>query len=315
MKNILVTGVAGFIGSNLICYLVKKYKELCFVGIDKISYCSSIKNFEEIVDKENFKFIKADFTNLEFMDYIFSVYKIDTVIHLGAYSAVDMSFGNSIIYTQNNIMGTHVLLETANKYKVQKFIHVSTDEVYGCKEDESTENTILDPTNPYAATKAAAEHIVKSYYHSYKLPIIITRGNNVYGPKQYPEKVIPKFILNLLNEKPLTIQGNGLQKRSFLYVDDVCQAFDVILHHGKIGEIYNIGCKDEYSVIDVSNRLIEHFGKGNIVYIMDRPFNDQRYFISTNKLEKLGWTQRIPFKEGLNKTIEWYCQNPNYFNE
>ena len=313
MENILITGIAGFIASNLVCHLVKKYPNYFFLGIDKISYCSSIKNFEEIKDYENFEFVKADFTNLEFMDYLFREYEIDTVLHLGAYTHVDMSFGNSIIYTQNNVVGTHVLLETAKKYGIKRFVHVSTDEVYGDSSTQSDEDSHLSPTNPYSSSKAAAEHIVKSYHHSFKLPIIITRGNNVYGPKQYPEKVIPKFILKLLNNEPLTIQGSGEQKRSFLYVDDVCRAFDLILHQGVIGEIYNIGTEIEYSILEVANKLNKHFGKNSLEYIPDRDFNDQRYFISTQKLENLGWKQETFFEEGLQKTIDWYTEHQKYF--
>jgi len=312
--NILITGVAGFIASNLACYLVKKYPNYKFLGIDKISYCSSVKNFEEIISYDNFKFIKADFTNLEFMDYLFQEYKIDTVLHLGAYTHVDMSFGDSIVYTQNNIVGTHVLLETSKKHQIKKFILVSTDEVYGSVDIQSNENSILSPSNPYSSTKAAAEHIAQSYYHSFKFPVIITRGNNVIGPKQFPEKVIPKFILKLCKDEVLTVHGSGQQKRSFLYIDDVCRAFDVILHKGIIGEIYNIGCKHEYSVLDVAQMLIKHFNKGEIIYVEDRLFNDQRYFISCEKLEQLGWSQEILFDEALNKTIDWYVENQDYFN-
>jgi dTDP-glucose 4,6-dehydratase len=313
--KILITGVAGFIASNLACYLVKKYPNYKFLGIDKISYCSSVKNFEEIMLCDNFKFIKADFTNLEFMDYLFQEYEIDTVLHLGAYTHVDMSFGDSILYTQNNIVGTHVLLETSKKHQIKRFILVSTDEVYGSVDIQSNENSILSPSNPYSSTKAAAEHIAQSYYHSFKFPVIITRGNNVIGPKQYPEKVIPKFILKLCKDEVLTVHGSGHQKRSFLYIDDVCKAFDVILHKGIIGEIYNIGCKHEYSVLEVANKLIRHFNKGEIKYVEDRLFNDQRYFISCEKLEQLGWRQEILFDEALIKTIDWYIRNQDYFEQ
>jgi len=322
MKNVLVTGVAGFIASNLICYLVKKYPDYFFLGIDKISYCSSIKNFEEIKDYDNFEFVKADFTNLEFMDYIFSKYKIDTVLHLGAYTHVDMSFGDSIIYTQNNVVGTHVLLETAKKHKIKLFVNMSTDEVYGSSSEQSNEQSLIQPTNGYAATKAAAEQLVRSYFHSFKLPIIIVRGNNVIGPKQYPEKLLGKFILKILNNEPLTIQGSGEQKRSFLYVDDVCKALDIVMHKGAIGQTYNIGCKEEHSVLEVTEKLVNYFKnndenrrEASIIFIEDRPFNDQRYFISCEKIETLGWKQEIFFEEGLKRTIEWYVNNQKYFKE
>jgi UDP-glucose 4,6-dehydratase len=314
-KNILITGVAGFIASNLACYLVKKYSKYFFLGIDKISYCSNIKNFDEIKNYNNFKFVKADFTNLEFMDYLFGEYKIDHVLHLGAYTHVDMSFGDSITYTKNNILGTHCLLEVSNKHNIKLFILTSTDEVYGSKDHQSTEFSQKDSSNPYSSTKSAAEEIARSYFHSFKLPLIIVRPNNIYGGKaQYPEKVIPKFILKMLNKESLTIQGSGNQKRSFLHVDDVCKAFDIIFHKGAIGEIYNIGCKNEISILELAQKLIQHFGYGKIQHVEDRPFNDQRYFISSDKLEALGWKQEINFDEGLLQTIQWYTENQNYFN-
>ena len=314
MKNILITGVAGFIASNLVCHMVKKYPEYFFLGIDKISYCSSLKNLDEIKDFSNFEFVKADFTNLEFMDYLFKKFKIDYVLHLGAYTHVDMSFGDSIIYTHNNVLGTNVLLEVSKKYSIKLFIQCSTDEVFGNSSAMSNESSTLDPSNPYAASKAAAEQLVKSYFHSFKLPVIITRANNIFGIFQYYEKVIPKFILKMLKHEKLTIQGSGKQKRSFLHVDDVCRAFDIIFHNGKIGEIYNIGCKYEYTILELTERLIKHFGYGEIEYVEDRPFNDQRYFISNEKLEQLGWKQEIMFDEGLEETINWYKNNPNYFD-
>lgn len=319
--NVLVTGVAGFIGSHVLVNLVQKYEQYNFIGIDKISYCSSEKNFEEITNASNFKFIQADITNLEMIDYIFKTYNIDTVLHFAAYSHVDQSFGNSIIFTKNNVLGTHVLLEASKKNNIKRFVHVSTDEVYGNQiNEESNEKSILNPTNPYSATKAAAEHIVNSYYNSFKLPIIITRGNNVYGPKQYPEKVIPKFIYRLSMNLKCQIHGEGNQLRSFLHVNDVSKAFDLILHQGKIGETYNIGCENEHKIIDVAKTLIQKIHncynqEEHIEFIEDRCFNDQRYFISTEKLKKLGWEQKIDFSEGIKETIDWYLQNPKYWED
>lgn len=319
-KNILITGIAGFIGSNVLAYLANKYPSYYFVGIDTISYCSNVKNFQEISQKDNFIFIKADIKDINFVDFIFDKYTIDTVMHFAAYTHVDHSFGNSLIFTENNVYGTHVLLEISKKYNIKRFIHVSTDEVYGSQaHTQSNENSIIDPTNPYAATKAAAEHIVRSYYHSFKFPIIITRGNNVYGPKQYPEKLIPRFILRLLKNLKCTVHGSGQQLRSFLYVDDVSKAFDIILHKGIIGEIYNIGCSDEHSVISVTKDLVKYLKPGDkledwLTFVKDRDFNDQRYFISVNKLESLGWRQEIFFEQGLNNTIEWYKNNPNHWD-
>lgn len=321
MESILVTGVCGFIAGNVIEYLVDKYPERQFVGVDKMSYCSNIKNIEGLEKKNNFIFIKADITNLEFMTFIFEKYNIRTILHFAAYTHVDNSFGNSIIFTQNNIVGTHILLEVSKNRGISRFIHVSTDEVYGSVVgDEATENSILDPTNPYSATKAGAEHLVKSYFNSFKLPIIITRGNNVYGPKQYPEKVIPKFILRLLSNHKCIIQGSGNQLRSFLHVNDVCRAFDLIMNKGVVGEIYNIGTDDEYTINTLAVKIVQLVKPEEedpnlwICRGKDRAFNDQRYRISTNKLGQLGWKQEIDLTTGLNLTYDWYKNNRDYWD-
>jgi dTDP-glucose 4,6-dehydratase len=318
-KNILITGAAGFIASAVTNLLVNKYSEIKFYGLDKMSYCSNEKNLKLSIDKENFKFIQGDICEIDFMKFIFSEYKIDTVMHFAAYSHVDHSFGNSLIFSQNNIIGTHTLLEVSKINKIKLFIHISTDEVYGDKEGNSDEYSLLDPTNPYSASKAAAENLVRGYYHSFKLPVIITRGNNVYGPTQYPEKAIPRFCLRLLQGKKCEIQGSGQQTRSFLYIDDVADAFELILFKGKIGEIYNIGSDREISILEVITLLINilypnldkdlYLNKEYISFVTDRDFNDQRYNISSNKLKDLGWSPKINFEEGLKKTLEWYRQN------
>lgn len=322
-KRILITGVAGFIGSCVAEYLTKSYGDYTIVGVDKLSYCSNMNNIKDLKEYGNFVFLRADITDIEAMDYIFHSQKIDTVLHFAAYTHVDHSFANSILFTKNNVLGTHILLELAKKYNIKRFIHVSTDEVYGGMNTLSTEETILAPTNPYAATKAAAEHLVMAYHLSFGLNVIITRGNNVYGPRQYPEKVIPKFISHLLRGEDCPIQGTGEQKRSFLYTDDVVSAFDTILHKGSIGEIYNIGAVREYSILEVFYRLGEilrptseydHLDTRR-VHVKDRDFNDHRYFISTEKLLHLGWRQCVSFEEGLEKTVNWYKENPNYFKD
>jgi len=316
--NILITGAAGFIGAAFTVYLVQKYPDLNIIGLDKLSYCSNIKNLDDIITKSNFKFIQGDITEIYHMQALFTEHKIDTVIHFAAYSHVDHSFGNSIIFTRNNVIGTHVLLEAATKYQVKRFIHVSTDEVYGDNDDISTEETILNPTNPYSASKAAAECLVKSYYHSFNLPIIITRGNNVYGPYQYPEKAIPRFCLRLLKNLKCQIQGSGAQTRSFLYIDDVCTAFEKILFAGKVNQIYNIGAEQEYSIKYVIEQLCKlmHYDYTDYVeHIEDRNFNDQRYQISNSKLIELGWQQQIDFETGLDKTLQWYRNNQNYWDD
>tara|TARA_B110001469_G_scaffold123181_1_gene134834 strand:- start:1093 stop:2061 length:969 start_codon:yes stop_codon:yes gene_type:complete len=317
MKNILVTGGCGFIASNFLNFVIQKYPSANFINIDDLYYCADVNNItQENRNKSNYKFIKGNICDTNLINYILKEYMIDTIIHFAAQSHVDNSFSNPLQYTKDNILGTHTLLECTRLYaKIEKFIHVSTDEVYGeslCKEsDIKNETSKLNPTNPYSATKASAEMLVNSYVYSYNLPIIITRGNNVYGPRQYPEKLIPKFILHLLNNEKCTIHGKGLTERSFLYISDVVDAFDLILHKGEIGEIYNIGTTHEYSVMDITKRLVKEIKKNdeineNIIYVEDRKYNDKRYSISFNKLLSLGWEQKIFIVEGLKKTIEYY---------
>jgi UDP-glucose 4,6-dehydratase len=318
-KNILVTGGCGFIGSNFINKILKEYENKHIVNIDSLNYCSNRNNIENENNKNKYTFIEGNICSIDLIRFILNNYKIDTIIHFAAQSHVDNSFTNSLQYTQDNIVGTHTLLEATRKYnKIKRFIHVSTDEVYGeskldKNEKKKTESSLLYPTNPYAATKAGAEMLALSYIHSYNLPIIITRGNNVYGPRQYPEKLIPKFIKYLNEDKKLTIHGDGKNKRSFLYIDDVTEAFTTILEKGEVNLIYNIGSENEneYSVIEISKILIETMKKTKnydkyLTYVKDRDFNDKRYYISNIKLKELGWNQKIGFKDGLIKTIEWY---------
>jgi dTDP-glucose 4,6-dehydratase len=280
-------------------------------------YCASEGNvMENIRTSDRYHFVKGNLCSFDLLANILLFYKIDTVIHFAAQSHVQNSFDNALQYTTDNTVGTHTLLEACRKYgKIQRFIHISTDEVYGESmlienEEKKNENSILCPTNPYAATKAAAELIAKSYYHSFNMPIIITRGNNVYGPNQYPEKLIPRFVELLLNNKKVTIQGDGTNVRAFLHVLDVCSALKLILESGIIGEIYNIGSDDhhEYTVSQVAEILINKIQDPQetnewIGYIEDRPFNDKRYYISNQKLKDLGWKIEKDFNSGLDEVI------------
>lgn len=236
-------------------------------------------------------------------------------MHFAAQTHVDNSFGNSFAFTRANIYGTHVLLESAkNCETISRFIHVSTDEVYGEGEtfetDPMKECHVLEPTNPYAATKAGAEFLVKSYHRSFKLPCVITRGNNVYGPHQFPEKLIPKFTNQLLRDMPVTLHGDGSNTRNFLYVKDVASAFDVILHKSKVGNIYNIGGENEQPNLQVAKDLLKILGKDEslITFVPDRKFNDLRYTINSSKLHALGWEEKMPWEQGLRETVEWYKQ-------
>ena len=316
--KLLVTGGCGFIGSNFINFYFKENKHVNIVNLDSMYYCASELNVEQIVRKsERYHLIKGNLCSFDLISNILDIYEIDTVIHFAAQSHVQNSFDNALQYTNDNVVGTHTLLEACRKYgKINKFIHISTDEVYGESmitehEDKKHEGSVLCPTNPYAATKAAAELIAKSYYHSFKMPITITRGNNVYGPNQYPEKLIPKFIQQLLNNKKVTIQGDGSNVRAFLHVNDVCSALKLVLEKGQIGEIYNIGSDDhhEYTVTQIAHILIEKI-TGNkdydkwISYIEDRPFNDKRYYISNQKVKNLGWTINTEFDKGIDELIK-----------
>ena len=318
MKNLLVTGGCGFIGSNYINYIFKKYSDYNIINIDAMYYCASEKNIhDEIINSERYILIKGNLCSYDLVYHIITHYKIDYIIHFAAQSHVQNSFEDALQYTKDNIVGTHNLLEAVRKYgNIKKFIHVSTDEVYGesmisQNEVKKTEESILCPTNPYAATKASAELIAQSYYYSFNLPIIITRGNNVYGPNQYPEKIIPKFIQLLNQNKKVTIQGDGSNVRAFIHVADVVKAFDIVLERGAIGEIYNIGSDDreEYTVKYVAEMLIKKIKKTDnydehIEYINDRPFNDKRYYISNEKIKNLGWDIVEKFEEGIDRLIE-----------
>jgi dTDP-glucose 4,6-dehydratase len=280
-------------------------------------YCASETNVnEEVRNSDRYHLVKGNLCSYDLIANILNIYQIDTIIHFAAQSHVQNSFEDALQYTHDNVQGTHTLLEASRKYgKIVRFIHISTDEVYGESmlnenEEKKNENSILCPTNPYAATKAAAELIAKSYYHSFKMPIIITRGNNVYGPNQYPEKLIPRFIQQLKKDEKVTIQGDGSNVRAFLHVNDVCSALKLVLEKGEIGEIYNVGSDDhhEYTVLQIAHILIEKIKQTKnhddwITYIEDRPFNDKRYYISNEKVKQLGWTIDMDFNNGINELI------------
>jgi dTDP-glucose 4,6-dehydratase len=320
-SSILMTGCCGFIGSNVLNYMAKKYPDVEFVNIDKMDYCSSLKNIDESPAK--YTFYKCDIRDSAMIREIMRQHRIDTVIHFAAQTHVDNSFGNSIQFTMDNVLGTHTLLECCKEYgKIRRFVHISTDEVYGevgTKDAECVETRVLTPTNPYAATKAAAEHLVFSYHHSFKLPVVVLRGNNVYGPRQYPEKLIPKFITLLNDNKKCTVHGEGKTIRNFIHVDDVSSAVDTILTKGIDGNIYNIGSKNEFSVMEIASKLIRLLKSSedihnHIEFVEDRNFNDFRYSISNDKLIQLGWRETVAFEEGLKHTVDWYLENSGHWN-
>lgn len=319
--NILITGGAGFIASNFINYYFNKNIDNInkLVNIDAMYYCANENNINENIRlNEKYILIKDTICNFKLVEQLLRQYNIDTVIHFAAQSHVQNSFNECLLYVQDNIVGTVTLLEACKQYgQIKRFIHVSTDEVYhnssiddnGEKRDE---NARILPNNPYSSSKASAELMARSYNISFKMPIIITRGNNVYGPNQYPEKVIPYFIMKLLQNKKITIHGNGNMIRGFLHVYDTVTAFETILESGTIGEVYNIGCedKDEYKIIDLAKIIINKIKNTTnydewITYVTDRPFNDQRYYITNEKLKQLGWKQSVLFDDGIDKLIQY----------
>ncbi|KAK6154245.1 hypothetical protein DH2020_008493 [Rehmannia glutinosa] len=322
-KNILITGAAGFIASHVANRLIRNYPEYKIVVLDKLDYCSNLKNLLPSKSSPNFKFVKGDIGSADLVNYLLITENIDTIMHFAAQTHVDNSFGNSFEFTKNNIYGTHVLLEACKVTgQIRRFIHVSTDEVYGETEEDAIvgnhEASQLLPTNPYSATKAGAEMLVMAYGRSYGLPVITTRGNNVYGPNQFPEKLIPKFILLAMRGKTLPIHGDGSNVRSYLYCEDVAEAFEVVLHKGEVGHVYNIGTKKERRVIDVAKDICQLFNMDpdkNIQFVDNRPFNDQRYFLDDQKLKNLGWSERTTWEEGLKKTMEWYTSNPEWWGD
>jgi dTDP-glucose 4,6-dehydratase len=313
--NLLITGGCGFIGSNFINYIFYKYPECNIINIDAMYYCASKDNIKEQIQNSNrYKLIEGSICDFSLIKYILKQEKITHIIHFAAQSHVDNSFEDSLQYTDDNVKGTHTLLESVRQVnKDILFFHFSTDEVYGesdLNENAKHEMSLLCPTNPYAASKAAAEMFVNSYIHSFGLKCIITRGNNVYGPNQYPEKLIPKFIKLLKEGKKLTIHGDGSSLRTFIHVDDVSKAVEIILFNGTIGEVYNIGSDPQYekSVLDVAKILVklihnDHNYEKYLEFVQDRPFNDKRYFITNKKLKDLGWKQEINFMDGISKLL------------
>lgn len=323
----LITGGAGFIGTNFIYYLLEKYKnEIKIINVDKLTYAGNLANLSALTEKENYIFIKADIIQQEKIEEIFQAYKPDYVVNFAAESHVDRSILNPHIFVQTNVLGTQVLLDVALKYGVKRFHQISTDEVYGSlgKEGYFTEKTSLSPRSPYSASKASADLLCLAYHHTYNLPITISRCSNNYGPYQFPEKLIPLMINNILQGKSLPIYGDGENIRDWLYVDDHCQAVDIILQQGQSGEVYNIGGNNEWTNIALVKVLLQkvynalpkddqrkkHINEKLITYVEDRKGHDRRYAIDASKMqEQFAWQPKINFQEGIEKTINWYLKN------
>ena len=316
MKKMLITGGAGFIGSNFIHYILSKYNDYQVINLDKLTYAANLENLKDIEDNKNYKFIHGDIADKEFIFKLFENEKFDIVINFAAESHVDNSILNPQIFTITNILGTQVLLDACRKYNIKRFHQISTDEVYGelPLDDKNilfTEKTPLSPSSPYSASKASADMLVKSYYRTYSLPITISRCSNNYGPYQHLEKLIPLMISKAINNDNLPVYGNGLNVRDWLHVYDHCTAIDLIIHEGKIGEIYNIGGNNEKSNIDVVKIILKELGKSEklIKYVNDRPGHDLRYAIDSTKIKTtLNWKPVYSFEKGILDTIKWYTK-------
>ena len=319
--KILVTGGAGFIGSNFIHYILNKYPEYKVVNLDKLTYAGNLDNLKEIEQKfkDRYEFIKGDICDQALVDKIMP--SIDIVINFAAESHVDRSIENPDAFLETNIIGTHTLLKSALKNNKKRFHHISTDEVFGALDFNSekfNENTPYDPHSPYSASKASSDHLVSAYFHTYGLPITISNCSNNYGPFQFPEKIIPLFILNAINDKPLPIYGNGKCVRDYIFVEDHCRAIDKVIHNGKIGEKYCFGGNREMNGTEIADIILDILEKPKTLkeFVKDRPGHDSRYAINYKKAkEELDWEPLTTFEEGLKKTIEWYKNNENWYKK
>lgn len=314
--NLLITGGNGFIGSNFIRLILNKYPDYKITNLDSLTYCGNPENLKDIEENPNYEFIKGDVCDINAVRQALA--NKDAVIHFAAESHVDNSIRDPFIFTKTNVTGTHVLLEEARKLNIKRFVYISTDEVYGSIENGSfKEDDPLNPSSPYSASKAAADMLARAYYTTYKFPVIIVRSSNNFGPYQYPEKLIPLFITNLIEGKKVPLYGDGMNVRDWIYVIDNCDAISFILHNGEIGEVYNIAAANEMSNIEITQLILKELGKDEsyIQKVSDRPGHDRRYSISCDKILKLGWKPKFVFRNALTDTINWYKQNSSWWKK
>jgi dTDP-glucose 4,6-dehydratase len=337
-KTILVTGGAGFIGSNFIHYLFKEHSDYRIVNLDKLTYAGNLENLEGVDDNPNYHFVKGDIANRELVEYIFEQFSPCYVVNFAAESHVDRSIEGPEVFIRSNVYGTQILVDVAKNYWLKnnmfgsaRFLQISTDEVYSSlpleDSEKFTEETPLKPNSPYSASKASADLLVRAYYVTYGMPVLITRSSNNFGPRQYPEKLIPLMITNALQGKPLPVYGDGLNVRDWIYVEDNCRGIDLVLHKGKIGEVYNIGGGNEWKNIELVNLICEILSeltkkpvdeyKKLITFVKDRPGHDRRYALSSEKMSKeFGWIPTADFREGIKETIKWFVdKTKSYLQE
>jgi dTDP-glucose 4,6-dehydratase len=319
LQKILVTGGCGFIGSNFIRYVLKN-SDYEIVNIDKLTYAGNLKNLVDIQDNPRYKFYKGDICNYELVSFIVEKEKVDAIINFAAESHVDRSILSSQEFIRTNVTGTNVLLELTRLYSLERFVQISTDEVYGSlgPDGKFTETTPLSPNSPYSASKASADLLVRAYNHTYGLPALITRCSNNYGPFQFPEKLIPLMIINAINNKPLPVYGDGMNVRDWIYVEDHCDAILKVFEKGEIGEVYNIGAENEMPNIEIVKLILKELGKDEslITFVKDRPGHDRRYAIDATKIKtKLNWKPNHTFETAIKETISWYLQNKSWWEE
>ncbi len=313
MKNIMVTGGAGFIGSNFVIYMLRKYQHCNIVVFDKLTYAGNLDNLIEISDDPRYHFVKGDICDAAEVDRAIEEYQVDTIVNFAAETHVDRSILDPDAFIQTSVYGTYILLEATRRHQLERFHQISTDEVYGHipQGHSSVEGDNVDPRSPYAASKASADLMVKAYHITYDLPVTITRGSNNIGPYQYPEKVIPLFATNAIDEEPLPVYGDGRQMREYQYVEDHCEAIDLVLHKGVIGEIYNVGTGQEMENLRMVEILLQALNRPPelIRHVADRPGHDRRYSLNINKIKALGWQPRHTPEEAITLTAKWYAAN------
>lgn len=313
--KILVTGGLGFIGSNFIRYILNKY-DYNIINLDKVTYCANFENLKDIENNQNYKFVKGDICDKAIVEK--QVKGCDAVINFAAETHVDRSIMDAGDFVRTDVFGTYTLSEAVKNLKIKRFIHISTDEVYGSIEQGSfKESDPLKPNSPYSASKAGADLLVRSYIKTHNIPAIIVRSSNNYGPYQYPEKVIPLFITNLLENKKIPLYGDGLNVRDWLYVTDNCEAIDFVLQKGKIGEIYNIASGNEKTNLEITKLILKEMNKDDsmVEYVKDRPGHDRRYSIDFGKIRKLGWAPKFKFERGIKDTVAWYKKNESWWKK
>ncbi len=310
MKRLLVTGGAGFIGSNFIRHILKRYADYRITNLDKLTYCGNLENLKDAAKNKNYEFVKGDIADTRLVKRL--IEEGDIVINFAAETHVDRSIVEPSSFIKTNVFGAHALLEASRENKAGLFVQISTDEVYGSiSEGAFKEDDALKPNSPYSASKAGADLLARSYFVTYKLPVIITRSSNNFGPYQYPEKIIPLFISNALKDKKMPLYADGMNMRDWIFVEDNCDAIDLVMHKGKVGEIYNIGAGREITNLELTHTLLDILGKSEslIEFVKDRPGHDKRYALDIAKLTALGWKPKHDFRQALEMTVEWYKNN------